>query len=77
LSFTPVFAAVAACWCLFSARLWLQEEPPSTDLSDEAIHRAEIELAGMFSGVIGAVMSNVMRERPDLLGSTATPTEDL
>ena len=48
----------------------------SGELSDEAIHRAEVELAGMFSGVISAVMSNVMRERPDLMGTPPPASPD-
>ena len=51
-----------------SERVQIQDSGPA--LSREAIQRAEIELAGMFSGVISAVMSNVVRERPSLLGGT-------
>lgn len=49
--------------------LW-QEPEPSGELSEAAIHRAEVELAGMFSGVISAVMSNVMRDSPQLFGAS-------
>lgn len=36
-------------------------------LTEAAMHRAEMELAETFSGILSVVMSNVLQERADLM----------